>query len=72
MADFTANTSISNKGGFGQAFLMFWEWLAALGENSARAQLLREFSEMTDEELASHGLTRAEIVRRVFADKYYI
>ena len=45
-----------------------WNFLVALGESTARARMLRDLSEMSDEQLAARGMTRQDIVRRVFDD----
>lgn len=53
-------------------FGWIWNGLVFLAENSSRAQALRKLSETSDEELAARGVTRDEIVRKMFADRYYM
>lgn len=44
----------------------------SLTENNARARKLAYLSSLTDEQLASKGIKRAEIAQHVFRDVLYI
>lgn len=59
--------------GLARAFFKnIWTMLVWLGENSARARMIRDISAMSDAELEARGLNRQDIVKRVFDDGYYI
>jgi len=47
-----------------------WDTLVNIGENCARARMLQEVNMFSDEELERMGLTREQLVRRVFTDGY--
>ena len=49
-----------------------WAMFCWFGETTARARMLRELSELSDAQLAAQGMTRQDIVRRVFDDGTYI
>lgn len=73
MADITANTVDTGASNFFLRFLnKIWDGLVYIGESSARARALRELSEMSDEDLAKLGLTREDVIKRVFSDGLYI
>lgn len=57
---------------FGKALLWIWDGLVFLGENSARARVVRQINSMSDEQLAARGLTRADVVKRVISDGYHL
>ena len=50
-------------------FKNLWTMLVWLGECSARGHMIRELSALSDAELEQRGLTRQDIVRRVFDDE---
>lgn len=47
-------------------FKAVWNFLLEVGELSSRGQQIRQLSELTDEELAERGVTREDVVRRIF------
>jgi uncharacterized protein YjiS (DUF1127 family) len=53
-------------------FKNLWTMLCWLGENSSRARMIREISAMSDADLEAKGLTREDLVRRVFDGAFYI
>ena len=53
-------------------FVGLGKFLVELGESNVRVQVMRSLMAMTDEELEARGLKRDDIVRHVFADKYYV
>ena len=67
-----ATTHFSAPGLALSFFKSAWTMLVTIGESSARARMIRELSAMSDEELEARGLTRQDIVKRVFDDGYYI
>ncbi|WPY96145.1 DUF1127 domain-containing protein (plasmid) [Limimaricola variabilis] len=46
--------------------------LVALAEAGPRMQQVRRLNEMSDEDLAALGTTRAEMVRRIFGGSVYL
>lgn len=72
-----ANANINLKsqtfgiaGALGSALSWIWNGLIYLGENSAKARVLRAINDMSDEELAKRGVTRADMVRRLMSDGF--
>lgn len=49
-----------------------WAMLVRLGENSARARVIREISAMSDSDLEIRGLSRQEITKSAFTDGYFL
>ncbi len=49
---------------------MIWSALIALSESSSRMKAVHELNTLSDEELAAHGMTRTDAVRRIFNDNY--
>ncbi|SEO64880.1 hypothetical protein SAMN04490248_108125 [Salinihabitans flavidus] len=47
-------------------------FMILIGENNTQVRKAQYLQSLSDEELAKRGMTREEIVRRVFADKFYI
>ncbi len=74
MAQTTTNTPVffSAPGLISAFFRKIWDGLVFIGENSARARMVQEISWMTDEELERAGITRADLVKRVFSDSFHI
>lgn len=54
------------------ALARFGEAVVAISENSSRMRRLRALQEMTDDQLAARGIRREDIVRIVFADRFYV
>ena len=65
-------THFSAPGLVGAFFQKIWNGLIYIGEHSARARMAQEIAWMTDEELERAGMTRADVVKRVFCDRYYL
>ena len=55
---------------FSSFFKSAWAMFVWLGENTARARMVREISAMSDAQLEARGLTRYDLVQRVFVDGY--
>jgi uncharacterized protein YjiS (DUF1127 family) len=74
MADFTANTVGTTVPGnlISRVFKKVWDVLIYIGENNSRAQTIQALMQLSDAELEARGLTRHEIVQRVFADGRYL
>lgn len=70
MADTTYGHVATGQNIFIRVLSKIWAGLVFLGESNSRAQLAREIADMSDEEIARKGLTRAELVRRVMTDGY--
>lgn len=49
-----------------------WNGLIYLAENSPRAKALQKLNETSDAELAARGVTREQIVRKMFLDRFYV
>ncbi|WP_227272423.1 DUF1127 domain-containing protein [Roseobacter weihaiensis] len=71
---YTAHTPhpISAPGLILRGLRWVWNGLIFLGENSARARVVHQISEMSDAELALRGLTRADLVKRMLTDGYHL
>lgn len=73
MADFTANPAAPERANFILRVLKgFWNGLIAIGEASAKARSVQALNDLSDEELAARGVTRQDLVKRVFTDGYHI
>lgn len=72
MADFTADQIETRSNPLTKLVMAIWNGLIYIGENSARARAIRELNMLGDEELEARGLTRTDIVKRVFSDGYHI
>ncbi len=46
--------------------------LVRLGEAGPRMEAIRRLNAMSDEDLAAKGVTREEMVRRIFGSSFYI
>lgn len=70
----TAHTPhpISAPGLISRGLRGIWNGLIFLGENSARARVVQQISDMSDAELESRGLTRADLVKRTLTDGYHL
>ena len=44
-----------------------WNAIVQMGENSSRAQTVKRLNAVSDEQLASMGLTRAQLVQRALS-----
>lgn len=58
--------------GLGAALSTLGKKFVSIGENHPRMKRIEALQALSDEELAKRGLTRATIMRHVFADSYYI
>ena len=52
-------------------FRAYWRWCEWVMANNSRMQQVKRLQAMSDEELASHGLKREQIVERVFGPTFY-
>lgn len=46
--------------------------LARMAESNPRYKQLQALSDLSDEDLAARGLTRIDIVRHVYGDRFYM
>lgn len=53
-------------------FVAIGNFMVAMGEASSRAKAVEYLNSLSDEDLAKKGLTREDIVRRVFADTGFL
>ena len=44
-----------------------WNAIVQMGENSSRAQTVKRLNAVSDEQLASMGITRAQLVQRALS-----
>jgi hypothetical protein len=72
MTDLTANHAGHSGNIFTSPLTRLWDGLVFLAENSSRAKAVNALSAMSDAELARRGTSRAEMARKIFADKYYL
>ncbi len=72
MTDLTAQHIGETGNPVARFFNWIWNGLVVIAESSSRAQAVRRLNEMSDAELAARGVTREEIVRKIFADKFYV
>ena len=49
-----------------------WHGLIRMGENSARARLANQIGQLSETRLKELGVTRAELIKRVFSDGYHM
>ena len=61
MSTTTTNASFAGRS-LGQRI---WDGMVAMGERRAKAEILRHFEMLSDESLAEHGLSRAELRARI-------
>lgn len=73
MAHTEYNTqSVSAPSVVKSTLLWIWNGLIYIGENSARARVVRQINDMSDKQLADFGLTRADVAKRIISDSYHI
>ena len=53
-------------------FQWIWHGLIRMGENSARARVLHQVGQLSDEQLKAMGLTRSDVVKRILSDGYHL
>ncbi|ETX30173.1 hypothetical protein [Roseivivax isoporae] len=69
----SANSTIApSTGVFSQVAEGFTRGLTFLIENNPRYARIEKINRMSDAELEAQGVTRAEVVRRVFRDRFYL
>lgn len=63
----------SNETSLAKRFVnALWDGLVRLGENSSIMRQIDALNALSDAELAERGLTREEILHRVFAGRMYV
>lgn len=72
MTDFTSHHVGVAGNPVTRFFNRIWNGLVYLGENSTRGRALQKLNAVSDAELEARGVTRQEIVRRIFADRLYL
>lgn len=72
MTDFTSQ----HVGVAGNPVTRFFNWIwtgvVYLGENSSRGRALKKLNAISDAELEARGVTRQQVIRRIFADRLYV
>lgn len=67
------HTTIAPAGNiFAGFFTSIFNALASISESNVRVKEVQRLNDMSDEQLAGHGLKREDIVRHVFRDAFYI
>lgn len=67
------NTTIAPSGNvFAGFFTSIFNALISVAESNSRIKEVERLNAMSDEELAKRGVKRADIVRHVFRDSFYI
>jgi len=67
-----ATHSVKAPNVIAQAVTTLWNGLVYLGENSARARLANQIGQLSETRLKELGVTRAELIKRVFNDGYHM
>ncbi|MBV7394692.1 DUF1127 domain-containing protein [Mameliella sediminis] len=68
------HTAIAAPSGniFGAFFTKLFNGLVSIAEANSRVRTVERLNAMSDAELAQMGIQRADIVRHVFRDSFYI
>ena len=72
MTDFASQHVGASTNPVARFFASIWSGMVFLAENSARARAVQQLNEMSDAELEARGVTRQDMVRKIFADKFYL
>jgi uncharacterized protein YjiS (DUF1127 family) len=48
------------------------DWMVRIMENHPHTKQLDQLNRMTDEDLAARGVTRQDVIRYIFRDRYYV
>ena len=67
-----ATHSVKAPACISQSLTVLWNGLVRLGENSARARLANQIGQLSETRLKELGVTRAELIKRVFSDGYHM
>ena len=67
-----ATHSVKAPAYISQSLTVLWNGLVRLGENSARARLANQIGQLSETRLKELGVTRAELIKRVFSDGYHM
>ncbi|MHA6264558.1 hypothetical protein ACXYMO_15250 [Arenibacterium sp. CAU 1754] len=70
-ATHTAGAAIE-PGVFKRFLTAMWDGLVRIGENSTIMRQVDALNAMSDDELAARGLTRQQVLHRIFAGRLYI
>ncbi|ANB34776.1 DUF1127 domain-containing protein [Rhodovulum sulfidophilum] len=65
-----ANTHVA--GPRGSFFSSVIAAMVRMVENHPRTRALDRLNAISDEELAARGLTRQDVIRRIFSDRFYL
>ncbi|MGC9418544.1 MAG: DUF1127 domain-containing protein [Rhodovulum sp.] len=65
-----ANTNIA--GHKASVFTVLIDLLVRMMENHPHSRQIERLNAMSDEDLAAKGVTRQDVVRHIFRDRYYI
>ncbi|ARE39981.1 hypothetical protein RGUI_1840 [Rhodovulum sp. P5] len=65
-----ANTNVTER--HGSFLTSIVDFLVGLMENHPHTRQIEKLSRMSDEELAARGVTRQDVVRHIFRDRYYV
>lgn len=68
----THTTQAADRSAIYNFFAAIGTALVNMAEANSKMREMQRLHAMSDEELASKGLTRADIARHVFSDYYYI
>ncbi len=74
MANTTVNMSarLSDAAPIRNPFAAIFKALVYIAENNPQMKQVQALAELSDEQLAKRGLERQDIVRHVFADRYWL
>ena len=65
-----ANTHVADERR--SLFTTVIDGLARIMENHPQTRQLEKLNRMSDEELAARGVTRHDVIRHIFRDRYYL
>ncbi len=68
--NFTASRSLSSI--LVAPFLAVGRGLVAMAEAGPRMEQIRKLNAISDEDLAAQGLNRADVVRKIFGNSFYL
>ena len=68
----THHTAANDTGSFARTLDRVLHWLADIAEKNPQLRRVRALQALSDQELATRGLKRDEIVHHVFADKMHL
>lgn len=73
MADITTHSHAPalNLGLLAAPFRAVWSFMIAIGEANSKVREIERYQEMSDAQLAELGMTRGDIVHKVFAGRFH-